>query len=240
MTNIKCVIAAGGLGTRLLNFRDNDSTKMLLEVNGIPMINRQIKQLKDWNMEKFVIITNPEFESLTRQVISKEYPDTDIEYAVQETQEGISHALYQAKPYISKKDVTVFVLGDNFFEKNPLDSINFNNKSVQKGSYIFTLEVENPKEFGVAELDNESNVISIEEKPENPKSNQAIVGIYVFDDTVIEKIETLKPSSRGEYEITDLVSLYISENSCKNLTLDGWWIDAGTPERIEDLEKKLI
>ena len=77
-------------------------------------------------------------------------------------------------------------------------------------------------------------------KPENPKSNKAIVGLYIYDNTVIEKIDTLKPSARGEYEITDLNNLYIKEGSCKSIEVNGWWIDAGTPERIEELETKLI
>ena len=92
----------------------------------------------------------------------------------------------------------------------------------------------------VSKLDNDGKVISIEEKPENPKSNNAIVGVYVFDGTVIDKIKTLKPSARGEYEIVDLCDLYITENNCMNIPLKGWWIDAGTPERIEELESNLL
>ena len=116
----------------------------------------------------------------------------------------------------------------------------FSKSSFNSGCYIFTYEVEDPREFGVAELDNDGKVISIEEKPENPKSNNAIVGVYVFDGTVINKIKTLKPSARGEYEITDLCDLYIKENNCMNIPLKGWWIDAGTPERIEELESNLL
>ena len=95
------------------------------------------------------------------------------------------------------------------------------------------------EEFGVAEFDSNNNVISIEEKPGTPKSNQAVVGVYIYDDTVIDKIMTLKPSARGEYEVTDLNNLYIQEQKCKNVSLNGWWIDAGTPERIIELENKL-
>ncbi len=239
MTKIKCVIAAGGLGTRLKNFR-NSKTKILLEVNGKPMINRQIQQLSQWGLEEFIIITNPEFESLTREVVSKEFPNKNIDYAVQQSPEGISHALLQAKEYLSKDDITVFVLGDNFFENNPLVNIDLLNNSLEKGCYIFTCEVNNPKDFGVALLDEYGKVVSIEEKPEFPKSNNAIIGAYIFDGSVIEKIETLKPSARGEYEITDLCDLYIKENNCINVSIEGWWIDAGTPERIEHLESKLF
>ncbi len=239
MTNIKCVIAAGGLGTRLKNFRNSDTTKMLLEVNGIPMINRQINQLIEWGLEEFVVITNPEFESITKDVVKTNFQDTKIDFVIQEKQEGISHALLQAEPFLKDNKSTVFVLGDNFFEFNPLARINFDIENFEKGSYIFTYEVDNPSDFGVAVLDSTGNPISIEEKPENPKSNKAIVGLYIYDNTVIQKIKTLQPSERGEYEITDLNNLYIKESDCMNVEINGWWIDAGTPERIEELESKL-
>ncbi len=239
MTNIKCVIAAGGLGTRLKSFRNSDTTKMLIEVNGIPMINRQIEQLKKWGLTDFVIITNPEFELMTKDVVTKTFNDLKIDFAIQKTQEGISHALLQAKDFLIDNKSTVFVLGDNFFEFNPLSEINFDLENFEKGCSIFTYEVQNPSDFGVAVLDSKENVISIEEKPKNPKSNKAIVGIYIYDNTVIKKIETLKPSARGEYEITDLNNLYIQDSECTNVGIKGWWIDAGTPERIEELESKL-
>ena len=239
MTNIKCVIAAGGLGTRLKNFRNLDTTKMLLEVNGIPMINRQINQLIEWGLEEFVVITNPEFQSITKDVVKTNFQDIKIDFVIQEKQEGISHALLQAEPFLKDNKSTVFVLGDNFFEFNPLARINFDIENFEKGSYIFTYEVDNPSDFGVAVLDSTGNPISIEEKPENPKSNKAIVGLYIYDNTVIQKIKTLQPSERGEYEITDLNNLYIKESDCMNVEINGWWIDAGTPERIEELETKL-
>ena len=240
MNQIKTVIAAGGLGTRLQGFRGNDSTKILLEVNGSPMIIRQIEQLANWGLNEFIIITNPSFDKLIRDVIGSYFPDKNINFTIQHEQKGISHALMCAKEYIYSGDTVFFVLGDNFFENNPAENINMEELSKNKGSYIFSRKVENPEEFGVAELDSNNNVISIEEKPENPKSNQAVVGIYIYDDTVMDKIATLKPSSRGEYEVTDLNNLYIQDGKCKNVTIDGWWIDAGTPDRIIELEGKLI
>ena len=239
MNKIKTVIAAGGLGTRLQGFRGNDSTKILLEVDGTPMIIRQIEQLTNWGLNEFIIITNPSFDKLIRDVIGSYFPDKNISFTIQNEQKGISHALMCAKEYIYSGDTVFFVLGDNFFENNPAVSINMEELSKNKGSYIFSHKVENPEEFGVAELDSNNNVISIEEKPENPKSNQAVVGIYIYDDTVMDKIATLKPSNRGEYEVTDLNNLYIQDGKCKNVTIDGWWIDAGTPDRIIELEGKL-
>ena len=236
----KCVIAAGGLGTRLNNFRNSGTTKMLLEVNGVPMINRQIQQMIQWGMDDFVIITNPEFDSLTKEITTKNFSDINLNFVIQNEPLGISHALLQAEPYIENTERVVFILGDNFFEFDPLHGKNILNIENKIGSYIFTYEVENPSDFGVAILDDQGKVISIEEKPENPISNKAIVGLYVYDDTVIEKIKRLTPSSRGEYEITDLNNLYIEEGLCESIDLKGWWIDAGTPERIEELETKLV
>ena len=239
MNKIKTVIAAGGLGTRLQGFRGNDSTKILLEVDGKPMIIRQIEQLIDWGLDNFIIITNPSFDELIKDVISSYYPEKNISFTIQNEQKGISHALMCAEKYILPGDTVFFILGDNFFENNPAENIKMDYLAKNKGAYIFSYNVENPQEFGVAELDSENNVISIEEKPIKPKSKQAVVGIYIYDDSVMDKIKTLKPSERGEYEVTDLNNLYIKDGKCKNITIDGWWIDAGTPDRILDLEEKL-
>ena len=239
MSNIKTVIAAGGLGTRLQGFRGNDSTKILLEVDGSPMIIRQIEQLTSWGLDEFVIITNPSFDKLIKDVVNSYFPDKKISFSIQLEQKGISHALLCAKEYIHHDDIVFFILGDNFFEYSPTKNLNLHEIGINKGAHIFSHKVDNPEEFGVAELDSNNNVISIEEKPDTPKSNHAVVGIYIYDDTVMDKIMTLKPSARGEYEVTDLNNLYIQEQKCKNVTLDGWWIDAGTPERIIELENKL-
>ena len=169
MNKIKTVIAAGGLGTRLQGFRGNDSTKILLEVEGSPMIIRQIEQLTNWGLNEFIIITNPSFDKLIRDVIGSYFPDKNINFTIQHEQKGISHALMCAKEYIYSGDTVFFVLGDNFFENNPAESIKIEDLSKNKGSYIFSHKVENPEEFGVAEFDSNNNVISIEEKPETPK-----------------------------------------------------------------------
>jgi len=239
VNNIKTVIAAGGLGTRLQGFRGNDSTKILLEVDGKPMIIRQIEQLINWGLDNFIIITNPSFDELIKDVITSYFPEKNISFTIQHEQKGISHALMCAEKYVLPGDTVFFILGDNFFENNPAENIKMEDLAKNKGAHIFSYKVENPQEFGVAEFDSENNVISIEEKPMKPKSKQAVVGIYIYDDSVMDKIKTLKPSERGEYEVTDLNNLYIQDGKCKNVTIDGWWIDAGTPDRIVDLEEKL-
>jgi glucose-1-phosphate thymidylyltransferase len=204
---IKCVIAAGGLGTRLQGFRDNDKTKVLLEVNSIPMINQQINQLNQWGVEE-----NPK---------------------------GISHAFSKAEQYIRTGDTVIFVLGDNFFEENLIKELDLNKFSDEGGCIIFTTKVTNPNEYGVASVDDLGNVIHIEEKPAQPKSNLAVVGLYIFDSLAMDNIKKLSPSSRGEYEITDLINIYINEKKCTNVEFGGWWVDAGTPDRIIELENLL-
>ena len=156
---IKCVIAAGGLGTRLQGFRDNDKTKVLLEVNSIPMINQQINQLNQWGVEEFVIITNPNFDSLIREVTSQAFPDLIIKFAIQDNPKGISHALSKAEQYIRTGDTVIFVLGDNFFEENLIKEIDFNKFSDEGGCIIFTTKVTNPNEFGVASVDDLGNCL---------------------------------------------------------------------------------
>jgi len=235
--NMKCIIAAGGLGTRLQNFRGNQSTKILLNVKGNTMINHQIFQLYEWGMRKFVIVCNPEYIDMIREETLKKFENLEINFSVQNEPKGISHALYQAKDFVNENEKIFFVLGDNFLENNPL--IDFDFDTFDEGACIFTKEVSNPEEFGVAQMNSDGNVQSIEEKPIHPKSNSAVVGLYIFDNSVFSKIETLKPSTRGEYEITDLCNIYVNENKCKNFNINGWWIDAGTPDRIIDLEEKL-
>jgi len=236
---IKCVIAAGGLGTRLQGFRDNDKTKVLLEVNSIPMINQQIDQLNLWGVDEFVIVTNPNFDSLIREVTSQAFPELTINYTIQDNPKGISHAFSKAEQYISTGDTVIFVLGDNFFEENLIKEVDLNKFSDEGGCIIFTTKVANPNEFGVATVDNLGNVMNIEEKPAKPKSNLAVVGLYIFDSLAMGNIKKLSPSSRGEYEITDLINIYINENKCTNVEFKGWWVDAGTPDRIIELESLL-
>ena len=174
---------------------------------------------------------------MIKEVTLNSFDNLNIDFTVQEEPKGISHALYQARDFVNPHEKIFFVLGDNFFENNPFN--NFHLDKFEEGACIFTTEVSNPEEFGVAEIDSDGNVLSIEEKPNHPKSNAAVVGIYIFDDSVFKKIETLEPSARGEYEVTDLCNIYVNESKCLNLDLNGWWIDAGTPDRIIELEEKL-
>ena len=127
-------------------------------------------------------------------------------------------------------------LGDNFFEKNPFLTSRLNNEVV---SNIFTKRVHNPQDFGVIEVSGDK-VISLEEKPLTPSSDLAVVGLYLYKSEIFNKINVLEPSNRGEYEITDLNRSLITSGGIVYHEIEGWWIDAGTPDRIIDLEKRML
>lgn len=235
MKKISAVIAAAGLGTRLKDYKDNSHTKVLIKIRQSSMISEQISQLSGWGIERFVIIANPEFYSLIKDDINVNHADKDIDYAIQEKPLGIAHALLQSKDLIENNSKILFILGDNFFGENPIIDLDINKIN---NSVLFLKEVNNPQEFGVAQVEGEK-IINIVEKPTDPTSNLAVVGIYLYDYNCFELISKLEFSKRGELEITDLNNLLIKKSSVDYKILKSWWIDAGTEERIESLKKLL-
>ena len=235
MEKISAVIAAAGLGTRLKNYKGNNHTKVLIDINNQSMISLQIQQLTSWGIKKFVVITNPEFDELIRNDLKNTHPNKDIKYTIQDKPLGIAHALKQAENCIEKESKILFILGDNFFGENPIQYIDLDDNF---DTVLFLKSVSNPREFGVANIVNEEIKI-IEEKPEKPQSNLAVLGLYLYSYDCFELIERLEFSARGELEITDLNNLYIKSKNVSFVTLNDWWIDAGTEDRIEEL-KKLI
>lgn len=229
------VIAAGGLGTRLKDYKNNDHTKVLIDIDGISMISLQVRQLKSWGFTNFIIITNSEFNDMIRDDVQSNFKDTNVEFVIQESPNGIADALSYAGKKIPQDSLVTFTLGDNFFGENPLKGLDWENF---KGANLFVKEVENPEEFGVIEL-NENNIINLHEKPNEYISSLAIVGLYIYEYSCFEYIKLLKPSKRGELEITDLNKIYMNNKQLNFQTIESWWIDAGTEERIEEL-KNLI
>ena len=232
MSKIYTIIAAGGLGKRLQNYENNKKTKMLLEINGQSMITKQLNQLISWGLENFIVITNPKYDKLIKDELSKNMSDLDIQYSLQDEQLGVAHALLQAEDKVPEDAKILYILGDNFFEYNPLIDFDISKSNAS----IFLTKVSNPEEFGVVEIV-EDKIKSIEEKPINPKSDFIAVGLYLFDNLCFQYIKSIQKSDRGEYEITSLIEKYLDNNDLNFQFTNGWWIDAGTPEAIETIEK---
>jgi len=227
---MKGVILAGGLGTRLYPLT-KVTNKHLLPVYDKPMIYYPIQTLINAGIDDILIVTggNNAGDFLRLLGNGKEFGLKHINYTYQEGEGGIADALRLAEFFAAGENICV-VLGDNIIEKN-IRSAAENFRTQKEGAKILLKEVPDPQRFGVAELRGD-RVVRIEEKPAQPKSNYAVIGIYLFDKTVFEIIKILKPSNRGELEITDVNNHYIERGTMTWDILDGWWTDAGTFESL--------
>ncbi|MHC4713599.1 MAG: sugar phosphate nucleotidyltransferase [Planctomycetota bacterium] len=228
---MKGVILAGGLGTRLLPLT-KVTNKHLLPVYDQPMVVYPITTLVNAGVEDVLLVTggNSVGDFVRLLGNGREYGLRWLSYAYQEGAGGIADALQLAREYAEGEKIIV-MLGDNIIEKNiraAADAF----RGQERGAKIFLKEVENPREYGVAVCEG-NKVVHIEEKPENPKSNLAVIGVYMYDAKVFEIIETLRPSGRGELEITDVNNAYIERGEMSYEVLEGWWGDSG--ESIEAL-----
>jgi glucose-1-phosphate thymidylyltransferase len=223
---MKGVILAGGLGTRLSPLT-KITNKHLLPVYDKPMIYYSIRTLINAGIEDILIVTggNDAGDFLRLIGNGKEFGLKHINYTYQEGQGGIADALSLAEFFADQENICV-VLGDNIIEKNIRSAVE-EFKRQKHGAKIMLKEVPDPQRFGVPELDGD-RVIRIEEKPKFPKSKYAIIGIYMYDNTVFDIIKALEPSERGELEITDVNNTYINRGEMTWEILDGWWTDAGT------------
>lgn len=223
---MKGVILAGGLGTRLFPLT-KITNKHLLPVYDRPMIYYPIECLVNAGIDDIMIVTGGRFagDFLSLLGNGKDFGLKGLNYAYQEGEGGIAEALGLAEHWAKGDDVAV-VLGDNIIERNIRKALS-NFRAQKKGAKIILKEVPDPERFGVATLAGDK-VVRIVEKPQNPQSNLAVIGIYMFDGRVWEIIKTLKPSERGELEITDVNNWYIKDGSMTYEVLEGWWTDAGT------------
>ena len=227
---MKGVILAGGLGRRLEPLT-RITNKHLLPVYNKPMIYYPIEALVDAGIKDILIVTggNHAGEFLRLLGNGKEFGLKHINYTYQKGEGGIAEALGLAEHFADNDKVAV-ILGDNIVEKSIKQYVEDFIKQ-PKGAKILLKEVDDPERFGVAEV--EGNKISkIEEKPKRPKSKYAVTGIYMYDKRVFEIIKTLKPSDRGELEITDVNNDYISHGEMTFSILDGWWTDCGEHEAL--------
>ena len=229
---MKGIILAGGKGTRLSPLTSVVS-KQLLPVYNKPMIYYPISTLLLLDITEILIITNPFEDKLFEKLLGDGSEiGCKISYKVQEKPNGIAEAFIIGKDFI-EKDSVCLVLGDNIFYGSGLGNV-LRSSLVNKGASVFGIEVDDPSRFGVVEFDDKMNVISIEEKPNMPKSNYAIPGLYFYDNTVVKKSIALNKSDRGELEITDLNKKYLEENSLKVTLLPRGttWLDTGTHESL--------
>jgi len=238
--SLKAIILAGGTGSRLFPLT-KVTNKHLLPVGKYPMIFHSAYKLKQAGLTDIMVITGKEHMG---DVVNLLGSGSDIgvsfTYRVQDEAGGIAQALGLAEQFVGDEKMVV-ILGDNVFEDN-IEVYVDNFRTQNSGAKILIQAVSDPRRFGVPELDGK-RIISIEEKPQNPKSNYAVTGIYMFDSNVFDIIKTLKPSSRGELEITDVNNAYIERGDLTYDILKGWWTDAGTHEslaRANELARDLV
>lgn len=226
---MKAVILAGGNGFRL-NPLTLTTNKHLLGLHKRPVIDYAIEKLTNAGLCELMLVTSNKYLEDFKKILGSgdrfktlEGKKLKIVYAIQDSPDGIAHGLLIAKDYIGK-DSCVLYLGDNIIE----DDIKEHIKNFNKGAKIFLKQVSDPRRFGVAIVDSNNKVVAIEEKPENPKSNLAVAGLYVYDNSVFDKMTNQPKSNRGEYEITYINNKYIAEDALESVILQKNWFDIGT------------
>jgi glucose-1-phosphate thymidylyltransferase len=228
------IVLAGGTGSRLWPITLGVS-KQLLPIYNKPLIYYPISILMQANIREILIITTPDDQASFQTVLGDGSNfGISIQYATQSKPEGIAQAFLIGKEFIGTDDVAL-ILGDNLFYGSGLED-RLPEKLTKNGARIFTYQVANPVDYGVLNLDENLQPSSVEEKPKNPKSNLAITGLYYFDAQVVEIAQTIKPSARGELEITSIMQHYIDRGNLEFYALPNGvaWLDTGTPKSLND------
>lgn len=237
---MKGIILAGGTGSRLFPLT-KVTNKHLLPVGKYPMIFYSVYKLKQAGLTDILLVTGKEHMGDVVNLLGSGHEmGVTFTYKVQDEAGGIAQALSLAEQFVGE-DKMLVILGDNVFEDDIAPFVS-NFRGQTEGAKILLQQVQDPQRFGVAELQG-NHIISIEEKPLNPKSDYAVTGIYMFDHHVFDIVKTLKPSSRGELEITDVNNAYISRGTLTYDVLQGWWTDAGTHSslaRANELAKEIV
>jgi len=224
---LKGVILAGGLGKRLHPLT-KITNKHLLPIYNKPMIYYPIQTLVDAGIEDILIVTggNHAGEFLRLLGNGHRFGLKHINYTYQEGEGGIAEALGLAEHFADNEKIVV-ILGDNIIEHDIKKAVE-DFKKQPKGAKIMVKKVEDPERFGVVEFDEKGKITKITEKPKNPASDRIVIGIYMYDKRVFDIVKTLKPSKRGELEITDVNNAYLKKGELTTSELKGWWTDSGT------------
>ena len=226
---MKGIILAGGTGSRLHPLT-RVTNKHLLPIYKKPMIYYSIEKLVNQGIKKIILVVGKQYAGHFIELLgSGRQFNCLIYYVIQDDPLGIAHALSLTKEYVGKDNMCV-ILGDNIFGGN------INMENFDTGARIFLKKVKDPERYGVPEV-KDNKIINIVEKPKKRLSNYAVTGIYLFDNTIYDKLDRLIISSRGEYEIVEAINLYIKEDKLDYKELKGYWLDAGTFESYFETNK---
>ena len=230
---MKGIVLAGGSGTRFYPITRGIS-KQLIPIYDKPMIYYPLSTLMLAGITDILVISTPEFTPLFEQLLGDGAEwGISLTYKVQEKPNGLAEAFILGVDFIGDDSVCL-ILGDNIYYGSGLSKLVQEAAQKTDGATIFGYHVNDPERFGVVEFDDNMKALSIEEKPENPKSNYAVTGLYFYDNTVVEKAKNLKPSDRGELEITDINKLYLDEDKLdvKVMGRGYAWLDTGTHDSM--------